>query len=58
MKTDVTLLQLKYGYRQALKYVTDLITITENLGYTNEQAFIDFEDKLNELSIKNHDNGN
>ena len=56
MKTDQTLLMLKYGYNQALKYVEQLIEVTENCGYTNEQAFINFEDKLNELSIKDHNN--
>ena len=56
MKTDKTWLMLKFGYRQVVKYATELIEVTERLGYTNEQAFIDFEDKLNELSTKDHNN--
>lgn len=56
MKTDQTLLMLKFGYRQVIKYAKELIGVTERLGYTNEQAFIDFEDELNELSIKDHNN--
>lgn len=56
MKTDKTWLMLKFGYRQVIKYATELIEVTERLGYTNEQAFIDFEDKLNELSTKDHNN--
>ena len=56
MNEDHTLKMLKFGYRQALKYVKELIEVTEGLGYTNEQAFIDFEDELNELSIRDHNN--
>lgn len=56
MKTDKTWLMLKFGYRQVIKYATELIEVTERLGYTNEQAFIDFEDELNELSNIDHNN--
>ena len=56
MKTDQTLLMLKFGYRQVIKYAKELIGVTERLGYTNEQAFIDFEDELNELSTRDHNN--
>ena len=56
MKDDQTLKMLKFGYRQVIKYATELIEVTERLGYTNEQAFIDFEDELNELSIRDHNN--
>lgn len=56
MKTDKTWLMLKFGYRQVIKYATELIEVTEKLGYTNEQAFIDFEDELNELSVRDHNN--
>lgn len=56
MKEDQTLKMLKFGYRQVIKYATELIEVTERLGYTNEQAFIDFEDELNELSIRDHNN--
>lgn len=56
MKDDQTLKMLKFGYRQVIKYATELIEITERLRYTNEQAFIDFEDELNELSIRDHNN--
>lgn len=54
MKTDQTLLMLKFGYRQVIKYAKELIEVTERLGYTNEQAFINFEDELNELSNIDH----
>ena len=56
MKEDQTLKMLKFGYRQVIKYATELIEVTERLGYTNEQAFIDFEDELNELSTRDHNN--
>ena len=56
MKDDQTLKMLKFGYRQVIKYATELIEVTERLGYTNEQTFIDFEDELNELSIRDHNN--
>lgn len=56
MKTDQTLLMLKFGYRQVIKYAKELIEVTERLGYTNEQAFINFEDELNELSNIDHNN--
>ena len=56
MKDDQTLKLLKFGYRQVIKYATELIEVTERLGYTNEQAFINFEDELNELSIRDHNN--
>ena len=56
MKEDQTLKMLKFSYRQVIKYATELIEVTERLGYTNEQEFIDFEDKLNELSTKDHNN--
>lgn len=36
MKTDKTWLMLKFGYRQVIKYVTELIEVTERLGYTDE----------------------
>ena len=56
MKEDQTLKMLKFGYRQVIKYAKELIGVTERLGYTNEQAFIDFEDELNELSTRDHNN--
>ena len=56
MKEDQTLKMLKFGYRQVIKYATELIEITERLGYTNEQAFINFEDELNDLSTRDHNN--
>ena len=56
MKEDQTLKMLKFGYRQVIKYATELIEVAERLGYTNEQSFIDFEDELNELSIRDHNN--
>lgn len=56
MKEDQTLKMLKFGYRQVIKYATELIEVTERLGYTNEQAFINFEDELNNLSTRDHNN--
>lgn len=45
-------LSLEYGYRQVLKYVNDIVTATELTQQTNSQAFIDFLDELNEISVK------
>ena len=56
MNEDHTLKVLKFGYRQSLKYIRELIEATEALGYTNEQAFLDFEDELNNLSTRDHNN--
>lgn len=36
MNEDHTLKTLKFGYRQVIKYATELIEVTERLGYTNE----------------------
>lgn len=38
-------------YIQSLKL---LVKEAEELGLTNEQFWIDFEDELNELSVKDH----
>lgn len=44
-----------YNACQTILYITqNVIKEIENAGMTNEQFFIDFEDKLNELSIKDH----
>lgn len=40
--------------QMALMFVRNVIEEVEKLGMTNEQFFIDFEDELNELSIKDH----
>ena len=39
----------------ALFMIRNIITEVEKAGMCNEQFFIDFEDELNELSIKDHD---
>lgn len=40
---------------QTVLYVTkNIIKQVEEAGMTNEQFFIDFEDELNELSVKDH----
>lgn len=49
---NVTLDQLAFGYNTCLKYVKDIIQMTELLQCTNEQAFINFLDELNEISVK------
>lgn len=44
-----------YNYCQAILHATsEIIRIAERNKLTDEQFFIDFEDKLNELSIKDH----
>lgn len=40
--------------QMALMMVKSVIMQCEALKMTNEQFFIDFEDRLNELSIKDH----
>lgn len=37
-----------------IKQLESFIKDVENKGYTNEQWFINFEDTLNKLSIKDH----
>lgn len=44
-----------YNACKTILYVTKkVINEIELAGMTNEQFFIDFEDELNELSIKDH----
>ena len=44
-----------YNYCQAIIHATsEIIRIAEQNKLTDEQFFINFEDKLNELSIKDH----
>ena len=37
-----------------LKVIKDYISDIEKEGFTNESWFLDFEDELNELSVKDH----
>ena len=37
-----------------LKNCEEFITVVEKVHFENKQWFINFEDKLNELSIKDH----
>ena len=36
------------------KLLTEFVELCENENLTNEQFYINFEDKLNELSTKDH----
>ena len=38
----------------ALMFVKSVVNEAERLNMTNEQFYIEFEDELNELSIKDH----
>lgn len=49
---ELTLKQLQFGYNTCLKYVNDIVELTERMHGTNEQIFINFLDDLNEISIK------
>lgn len=40
---------------QEIKYLVYLIEKCEKEGLTNEQWFLEIEDQLNQLSVKNHD---
>lgn len=51
MNANITRKQLE----QEIKYLEHLIEKCEKEELTNEQFFLDFEDKLNKLSVKNHD---
>jgi hypothetical protein len=51
MDVNVTKMQLE----QELKFLKSLIEKCEKEGLTNEQFFLDFEDELNKLSVKNHE---
>lgn len=45
-----------YNACQTILFMTrNIIREVELAGMTNEQFFINFEDELNELSIKDHD---
>lgn len=46
--------RLKYACINLISQIKNIIKEIEITGLTNEQWFIDFEDKLNELSIKDH----
>lgn len=48
MDTDIII----YCGKQLLDKVETFISLVEDNNLTNEQWFINFEDKLNELSIK------
>lgn len=46
--------QLKVLIQDTLSNVEIIVTLAEKYNLTNEQFFIDWEDKLNEYSIKDH----
>lgn len=54
MLNEVTKMQLE----QEIKFLKILIEKCEKEGITNEQFFLDFEDELNKLSTKDHNNLN
>lgn len=45
---------MEYCLQNALNRIKRLIEECEEEGLTNEQYFLDFEDELNKLSIKDH----
>jgi hypothetical protein len=54
MLSEVTKMQLK----QELRFLKILIEKCEKEGITNDQDYLDFEDELNKLSTKDHNNLN
>ena len=46
--------RLKNSCRNILTKIRMLVQEVELMNLTNEQWYLDFEDELNELSIKNH----
>ena len=46
--------ELKNALDKALHLVESTVSWAEARGFTNEQAFIDFEDALNKYSCKDH----
>ena len=39
---------------EEMQRISKIVNIAENCKYTNEQFYLDFEDQMNQLSIKDH----
>lgn len=37
-----------------MQRISKIVNIAENCKYTNEQFYLDFEDHMNQLSVKDH----
>lgn len=37
-----------------MQRISKIVNIAENCKYTNEQFYLDFEDQINQLSVKDH----
>ena len=37
-----------------MQRISKIVNIAENCKYTNEQFYLDFEDQMNQLSVKDH----
>jgi len=46
--------ELKEALNKAIALVESTVSWAEAKDYTNEQEYLDFEDTLNKLSIKDH----
>ena len=46
--------ELNNALNTALHAVESVVSWAESRGLTNEQSYIDWEDKINKLSIKDH----
>ena len=50
----MSIIRLKELMKFSLKLVQHIIELAEDNNLTNKQYFIDWEDRLNEYSIKDH----
>lgn len=39
---------------EEMQRISKIVNIAENCKYTNEQFYLDFEDQMNQLSVKDH----
>ena len=39
---------------EEMQRISKIVNIAENCKYTNEQFYLDFEDQINQLSVKDH----
>lgn len=39
---------------EEMQKISKIVNIAENCKYTNEQFYLDFEDQMNQLSVKDH----
>lgn len=52
---SVDLIKFEDLLKKNLEVIEKLIILAEQMGLTDTQMFIDFEDQLNRLSVRNHD---